>query len=146
MAWMYEWPSWLYSSPKYVWKILKLGLALNAGQSPLTDITSNPTNTVSLESGQWMEYLMMMLLSLFGVNLRVDTFNRVSCLSKSASLQANKIACSGWLNGSHMNLLIGRLGTDGGRYRSSALTIEVQDEWIAMMRQHEPAIVLPKSG
>jgi hypothetical protein len=125
--------------------MFKLGQALNAGQSPSTDIISNPTNTVSSESGRWMEYLMMTLLSLFGVNLRVDTFNHVSCLSKSASLQANEIACSGQLNGSHMNLLMGQVCTNGGRFRSSRLTVEVQDEWIAMMRQHEPAIVLHKS-
>jgi hypothetical protein len=114
--------------------MFKLGEALNAGQSPSTDIISDPTNTVSSESGRWMEYLMMMLLSLFGVDIRVDTFNRVSCLSKSASLQANEIACSGRLNGSHMNSPMGRVGTNGGRLRSSGLTVEAQDEWIAMMR------------
>ncbi len=113
--------------------MFKLGQALNAGKSPLTDTTSNPTNTVSLESGRWMEYLMM-LLSLFCVNLRVDTFNCLSCLSKSASLWANEIAYSGRLNGSHMNSPMGRVGTDGGHLRSSGLTVEAQDEWIAMMR------------
>ncbi len=126
--------------------MFKLGQALNAGQSPLTDIISNPTNTVSSESGRWMEYLMMTFLSLFGVDLRVDTFNRVSCLSKSALSQANEIACSGQLHGSHMNLPMGQVGTDGGHLRSSGLNVEAQDVWIAMMRQHEPAIVSPKSG
>jgi hypothetical protein len=91
--------------------MFKLGQALNAGQSPSIDIISNPTNTVLLESGRWMEYLMMTLLSLFGVNLRVDTINPVSCLSKSALSQANEIAYSGQLNGSHMNLSMGRVGT-----------------------------------
>jgi hypothetical protein len=126
--------------------MFKLGQALNAGQSPSTDITSDPTNTVSSKSGQWMEYLMMTLLTLFGVNLRVDTFNPVPSLSKSASLRANEIACLGQLNGSHMNLPMRRVGINGGCLRSSGLTIEAQDEWIAMMRQHEPAIVLSKSG
>jgi hypothetical protein len=89
---------------------------------------------------------MMMPLSLLVVNLWVDTFNRKSCLSKSASLRVNEIACSGRLNGSHMNSPSGRMGTDGGRLRSSGVTVEAQDEWIAMIRRHEPAIVLPKSG
>ncbi len=126
--------------------MFELGQALNAGQSPSTDITSDPTNTVLLESGLWMEYLMMTRLSLFWVNLRVKTFNRESCLSKLASSQANEIACSGQLNGSHMNSPIGCVGTNGGRFKCSGLTVEVQDEWIAMMRRHKPAIVSIKSG
>jgi hypothetical protein len=65
--------------------MFELGQALNAGQSPSTDITSNPTDNVSLESGQWMEYLMMTLLSVFWVNLGLDTFNCDSWLLKSAS-------------------------------------------------------------
>jgi hypothetical protein len=81
------------------------------------------------------------------VNLRVDTSNHISCLSKSALLRANEIACSGRLNGFHMNLPMGRVvGTDGGRLSCSGFTAEALDEWIAMMRQHEPAIVLLNSG
>jgi hypothetical protein len=114
--------------------MFELGQALNAGQSPSTDITSKPTNTVSLKSGQLMEYLMMTLLSLFCGNLRVDTFNQKSCLLKSALSRANKIACSGRLNGSHMSLPSGCVCTNGGCLRDSGLTVEVQDEWIAMMR------------
>ena len=94
--------------------MFKLGQVLNAGQSPSTANTSDPTNSVSLESGRWMEYLMMTLLSVFGVDLRVDTFNHVSCTSKSASSRANEIACSGRLNGSYMILPVGWVGTDGG--------------------------------
>ncbi len=126
--------------------MFELGQALNAGQSPSIDITSNPTNNVSSESGQWMEYLMMTLLSVFWPNLGFDTFNRESFLLKSASSRANEIACSGQLNGSQINSPSGRVGTDGGRFKSSGLTVEVQDEWIAMMRRQEPAIVSPKSG
>ncbi len=94
------------------------------------------------------EALMMMMtpLSLCCVDLRVDNFNCKSCLSKSALLRANKIACSGWLNGSRMNSPNEHVGTDGGHLRDSGLTVEVQDEWIAMMRWQEPAIVSPKSG
>jgi len=77
--------------------MLELGQALNAGQSPSTDNTSDPTNTVPSESGRWMEYLMMMLLSVFWTNLGFDTFNRESCSLKSASSRANEIACSGRL-------------------------------------------------
>ena len=58
--------------------MFELGQALNAGQSPSIDITSDPTNNVSSESGQWMEYLMMTLLSVFWPNLGFDTFNRES--------------------------------------------------------------------
>ena len=126
--------------------MLELGQALNAGQSPSTDNTSDPANTMSSESGRWMEYLMMTLLSVFWANLGFDTFNRESCLLKSASSRANEIACSGRLNGSQINSPSGRVGTDGGRFKSSGLTVEVQDEWIAMMRRQEPAIVSPKSG
>jgi hypothetical protein len=126
--------------------MLELGQALNAGQSPSTDNTSNPTNTMSSESGQWMEYLMMTLLSVFWANLGFDTFNCESCLLNSASSRANETACSGRLNGSQINSPSGRVGTDGGRFKSSGLTVEVQDEWIAMMRRQEPAIVSPKSG
>ena len=126
--------------------MFKLGQALNAGQSPSTDITSDPTNNVSSESGRWMEYLMMMLLSVFWANLGLDTFNRESCLLKSTSSRANQIACSGRLNGSQINSPSGRVGIDGGRFKSSGLTVEVQDEWIAMMRRQEPTIVSPKSG
>ncbi len=75
-----------------------------------------------------MKYLMMTPLSLFCVDSRVDTFNRKSCLLKSASSRANEIACLGQLNGSHMNLPSGHVGTDGGRLRDSGLTIEAQDE------------------
>ena len=126
--------------------MLELGQALNAGQSPSTDNTSDPTNTVSSESGQWREYLMMTLLSVFGANLGFDIFSRESCLWKSASSRANEIACSGRLNGSQINSPSGRVGTDGGRFKSSGSTVEAQDEWIAMMRRQEPAIVSPKSG
>jgi hypothetical protein len=114
--------------------MFELGQALNAGQSPSTDITLDPTNTVSLESRQWMEYLMMTRLSLFWVNLRVETFNHESCLSKLALSLANEIACSGRLNGFHMNSPIGCVGTNGGHFKCSGLAVEVQDEWIAMMR------------
>ncbi len=123
-----------------------LGQALNAGQSPLTDITSDPTDNVSSESGRWMEYLMMTLLSVFWANLGCDTFNCESCLLKSTLLRANEIACSGRLNGSQINSPSGRVGIDGGRFKSSELTVEVQDEWIAMVRRQEPTIVPPKSG
>jgi hypothetical protein len=82
-----------------------------------------------------MEYLMMTLLSLFCVDLKVDTFNCKFCLSKSASSRANEIACSGQLYGSHMNSPSGRVGTDGGRLRDSGVTFKAQDEWIAMMRR-----------
>jgi len=126
--------------------MLELGQALNAGQSPMTDNTSDLTDNLSSESGRWMEYLMMMLLSVFWANLGFDTFNHESCLLKSASLRANEIACSGRLNGSQINPPSGRVGTDGGRFKSSGLTVEVQDEWIAMMRRQKPAIVSPKSG
>jgi len=114
--------------------MLELGQALNAGQSPSTDNTSDPTDNMSSESGRWMEYLMMMLLSVFWANLGFDTFNCESCLLKSALSRANEIACSGRLNGSQMNSPCGRVGTNGGRFKSSGLTVEVQDEWIAMMR------------
>ena len=126
--------------------MFELGQALNAGQSPSIDITSDPTDNVSSESGRWIEYLMMALLSVLWSNLGFDTFNRESCLSKSASSRANEIACSGRLNGSQINSPSGREGTNGGRFKSSGLTVEVQDEWIAMMRRQEPAIVSPKSG
>jgi hypothetical protein len=125
--------------------MFELGQALNAGQSPSIDITSDPTDNVSSESGRWIEYLMMALLSVLWSNLGFDTFNRESCLLKSASSRANEIACSGRLNGSQINSPSGREGTDGGRFKSSGLTVEVQDEWIAMMRQQEPAIVSPRS-
>ena len=88
----------------------------------------------------------MMLLSVFCTNLGFDTFNRESCLLKSASSWANEIACSGQLNGSQINSPSGPVGTDGGRFKSSGLTVEAQDELIAMMIQQEPAIVSPKSG
>jgi hypothetical protein len=91
--------------------MFELGQALNAEQSPSIDITSDPTDNVSSESGRWIEYLMMTRL-----------------------------------NGSQINSPSGRVGTDGGRFKSSGLTVEVQDEWIAMMRRQEPAIVSPKSG
>ena len=126
--------------------MFELGQALNAGQSPSIDITSDPTDNVSSESGRWIEYLMMALLSVLWSNLGFDTFNRESCLLKSASSRANEIACSGRLNGSQINSPSGREGTNGGRFKSSGLTVEVQDEWIAMMRRQEPAIVSPKSG
>jgi hypothetical protein len=126
--------------------MFELGQALNAGQSPSMDITSDPTDNVSSESGRWIEYLMMALLSMFWSNLGFDTFNRESCLLKSASSRANEIACSGRLNGSQINSPSGREGTNGGRFKSSGLTVEVQDEWIAMMRRQEPAIVSPRSG
>ncbi len=126
--------------------MFELGQALNAGQSPSTDITSDPTNNVSSESGRWMKYLVMTLLSVFCANLGFDTFNRESCLSKSTSSRANEIACSGRLNGSQINSPSGCVGTDGGRFKSSGLTVEVQDEWIAMMRRQEPTIVSPMSG
>ena len=126
--------------------MFELGQALNAGQSPSIDITSDPTDNVSSESGRWIEYLMMALLSVLWSNLGFDTFNRESCLLKSASSRANEIACSGRLNGSQINSPSGREGTNGGRFKSSGLTVEVQDEWIAMMRRHEPAIVSPRSG
>ena len=108
--------------------MFELGQALNAGQSPLIDITSDPIGNVSSESGRWMEYLMMTLLSVFWVNLGFDTFNRESCLLKSASLRANEIACSVRLNGSQINSPSGRVGTDGGRLKSSGFTVKVQDE------------------
>ena len=126
--------------------MFELGQALNAGQSPSIDITSDPTDNVSSESGRWIEYLMMALLSVLWSNLGFDTFNRESCLLKSASSRANEIACSGRLNGSQINSPSGREGTNGGRFKSSGLTVEVQDEWIAMMRRQEPAIVSPRSG
>ena len=125
--------------------MFELGQAVNAGQSPSIDITSDPTDNVSSDSGRWMKYLMMTLLSVFWLNLGFDTFNRESCLLKAASSRANEIACSGRLNGSQINSPSGRVGTNGGRFKSSGLTIEVQDEWIAMMRQQEPAIVSPRS-
>jgi hypothetical protein len=114
--------------------MFELGQGLNARQSPSTDITSELTNTVSWESGQWIEFWMMILLSLFCVNWRVDTFDCKSCFSKLASLPSNQIACSGQLNGSHMNLPSGHVGTDGSRLRDSRLIIEAQDELIALMR------------
>jgi len=114
--------------------MFELRQALNAGQSPSIDITSNPTDNMSHESGRWIEYLMMTLLSVFWSNLGFDTFNRESCLLKSASSRANEIACSGRLNGSQINSPSERVGTDGGRFKSGGLTVEVQDEWIAMMR------------
>ena len=126
--------------------MFELGQALNAGQSPSIDITSDPTDNVSSESGRWIEYLMMALLSVLWSNLGFDTFNRESCLLKSASSRANEIACSGRLNGSQINSPSGREGTNGGRFKSSGLTVEVQDKWIAMMRRQEPAIVSPRSG
>ncbi len=126
--------------------MLELGQALNAGQSPSTDNTSDPTNTVSSESGRWMEYLMMTLLSVFRANLGFDIFSHESCLLKSAPLRANEIACSGRLKDSQINSPSGRVGTDGDRFKSSGLTVQAQDEWIAMMRRQEPAIVSPKSG
>ncbi len=126
--------------------MFELGQALNAGQSPSTDITSNPTDNGSSESGRWMEYLMMTLLSVFWANLGFDTFNCESCLLKSTSSRANELACSGRLNGSQINSPSGRVGTDGGRFKSSGLTVEVQDEWIATMRRQDPRIVSPKSG
>ena len=126
--------------------MFELGQALNAGQSPSIDITSDPTDNVSSESGRWIEYLMMAPLSVLWSNLGFDTFNRESCLLKSASSRANEIACSGRLNGSQINSPSGRVGTDGGRFKSSGSTVEAQDEWIAMMRRQEPAIVSPKSG
>ena len=114
--------------------MLELGQALNAGQSPSTDNTSDPTDTVSSESGRWMEYLMMTLLSVFWANLGFDTFNRESCLLKSALSRATEIACSGGLNGCQRNSPSGHVGTNVDRFKSSGLTVEVQDEWIAMMR------------
>ncbi len=108
--------------------MLEFGQALNAGHSPSTDMTSNPAIIVSSESGQWMEYLMMMPLSMLLVDLWVDTFNPKSCLPKSALSRANEIACSGQLNGSHMNPPSGRMGTNGGRLRSSRVIVEAQDD------------------
>ncbi len=114
--------------------MFELGQALNAGQSPSIDITSNPTDNVSSDSGRWMEYLMMTLLSVFWSNLGFDTFSCESCLLKSALSRANEIACSGRLNGSQINSPSGCVGTNGGRFNSSGLPVEVQDKWIAMMR------------
>ena len=71
---------------------------------------------------------MMGPLVVFLSNLGVDTFNRESCLLISASSRANEIACSGRLNGSQINSPSGRKGTDGGRFKSSGSTVEVQDE------------------
>jgi hypothetical protein len=89
---------------------------------------------------------MMMPLSLFGVNIGVDVFNLVTCFPKSALSRANEIACLVQMNGSHMNSPSVRGVTNGGCLRSSELTVEVQNEWTVVMRQHDPAIGSPKSG
>ncbi len=112
----------------------ELGQELNAGQSPLTGSTSNPTNIVLLVSGQQIIYLTMMPMSLFSVKFRVDVFVIVSCFPNSALMQANEIACLGQLNGSHLNLPSRCEVTKCSRLRSSGLTIEVPDEWTVVMR------------
>jgi len=71
---------------------------------------------------------MMGPLVVFLSNLGFDTFNRESCLLKSASSRADEIACSGQLNGSQINSPSRRKGTDGGRFKSSGSTVEFQDE------------------
>ncbi len=70
----------------------------------------------------------------------------MSCLAKSLSSQANKIACFFRLNGSHMNSPRGRGGTSGGRISCKGSTVDAQDEWMAVMMQQSPTIMLPRSG
>ena len=75
-----------------------------------------------------------------------EAWRPVSCLAKSLSSQANKIACSLRLNGSQMNLPRGRGGINGGHFSCRGSSAEAQDKWMAVRMQQCPAIVSPKSG
>ncbi len=57
----------------------------------------------------------------------------VSCLAKSLSSQAKKIACSFRLNGFHMNSPRGCGGTSGGHLSCRGSTVDAQDEWTTVM-------------
>ncbi len=45
-----------------------------------------------------------------------------------------------------MNELIGRAGKQGGVFNTIGLTVDAQDEWIAVVMQQESATLSPMSG
>ncbi len=59
---------------------------------------------------------------------------------------AKKTKCSGQLNGSQMDKLIGRVEVGGGSLRKMGSTINVQDVCTPISTWHAPAIVSPWSG
>jgi hypothetical protein len=88
---IYEQPSELNTSQNMVGKMFKLGQMINSGQSPSTDITSDPTNTKLLASEKWMKCQM----KLCDVNFWDDDFRWVYCFLKSVLTWADKMA---WLH------------------------------------------------
>ncbi len=114
MAVMYERPSWQNSIPKWCWKMFEFGQALNAGHSPLANITSDLTRIELSDFRQWRKYLIMMPVELSCVDAGDDAVSGFSCFPKSVLSQVNEIACLGQLKGSHRNSPRGCGGTRGG--------------------------------